>query len=193
MPHGIIPRLRNARDRIELIGSHIEDRSFPEVAHDCALQLGLERQLSQVGGILGKVLVHDPTLVESMPLAPAVVNMGQTIIRDYDALDYNAIWTMCVRDLPLLAQQIEGIIATYIESPLPAKELLTPVPLVEGKRSELIELCREYGLYKMLVFGSAVKGTFDPERSDLDFAVDLGDYEEGVSRRFMQVIVALEN
>lgn len=193
MPHGIIARLCNARDRIELIGSHIERRSFPDAAHDRALQLGLERQLSQLGRILGRVMVHDPTLVEIMPLAPAVANMGETILRDYDTLDYNAIWTMCVHDLPLLAQQIEGTIATYIESPLPAKGFVTLNPLVEGKRSDLIELCRKYGVIKLLVFGSAVKGTFDPKRSDLDFAADLGDYGEGVSRRFMRLIVALEN
>ena len=100
---------------------------------------------------------------------------------------------MTVHDLPLLKRQIQGVILTYIESPLPAKGRGVLIPMVDEKRNELIALCRQYCVSKLMVFGSAVNGTFDPERSDLDVAVDLGDAEPGVSKRFFHFIIALED
>ena len=37
---------------------------------------------------------------------------------------------------------------------------------------EIRALCVKYRVKRLAVFGSAVKGTFDPERSDVDFVVE---------------------
>lgn len=43
------------------------------------------------------------------------------------------------------------------------------------RRDAIGELCRRYGIIRLEVFGSAARGVdFDPERSDVDFLVDLG-------------------
>ena len=47
------------------------------------------------------------------------------------------------------------------------------IPLIEVKRTEVGELCRRYGVRRLEVFGSAARGSFDPETSDLDFLVEL--------------------
>jgi predicted nucleotidyltransferase len=44
--------------------------------------------------------------------------------------------------------------------------------LIESKRSILADLCRQYAVKRLEVFGSAVTETFDPARSDLDFLVE---------------------
>lgn len=44
--------------------------------------------------------------------------------------------------------------------------------LIEQHRLQVIELCRRHHVRTLEVFGSAVAGTFDPRRSDLDFLVD---------------------
>ncbi len=67
------------------------------------------------------------------------------------------------------------------------------IALIEDNREAIAALCREHGVRSLAVFGSAVKGTFDPDRSDLDFVVDLGDYDDRVGRRFMRLIVGLEH
>jgi predicted nucleotidyltransferase len=67
------------------------------------------------------------------------------------------------------------------------------IALIEDNRDAITALCRQYGVRKLAVFGSAAKGTFDPARSDLDFAVDFKDYGPGVGKRFMKLIVALED
>src|SRR5690242_4850153 len=46
------------------------------------------------------------------------------------------------------------------------------IELVERRRPELEDLCRRYHVRTLELFGSAVDGTFDPARSDLDFLVE---------------------
>ncbi len=67
------------------------------------------------------------------------------------------------------------------------------IDLIEDNRQAIEDLCRQYGVRKLAVFGSAAKGTFDPATSDLDFVVDLGEYEKGVSRRFLRFYTELQN
>ena len=67
------------------------------------------------------------------------------------------------------------------------------IAIVEDNREAIVALCERYGVRRLSVFGSAVTGTFDPATSDVDFLVDLGEYDDRVGRRFMRVIVALED
>jgi uncharacterized protein len=45
------------------------------------------------------------------------------------------------------------------------------IELIERHRAEVEALCRKYHVKTLEVFGSAADGTWDPERSDLDFLV----------------------
>ncbi len=44
--------------------------------------------------------------------------------------------------------------------------------IVESRLPALAAICRRYGVMRLEVFGSAADGTFDPERSDVDFLVE---------------------
>jgi predicted nucleotidyltransferase len=60
-------------------------------------------------------------------------------------------------------------------------------PLIIQHQEEIRELCREFGVIRLELFGSAATGAFDPERSDFDFIVEYPpDYEYGnwLSRYF---------
>lgn len=58
-----------------------------------------------------------------------------------------------------------------------------PLPtLVTDHLAEVRALCTRYGVKKLTLFGSAVKGTFDEERSDLDFAVEFLPNEDPLRR-----------
>src|SRR5262249_33773875 len=48
----------------------------------------------------------------------------------------------------------------------------TMISVIEGKRREVAELCRRYGVQRLELFGSAATAAFDPSRSDLDFIVE---------------------
>ncbi|HQY30220.1 MAG TPA: nucleotidyltransferase domain-containing protein [Thermomicrobiales bacterium] len=43
---------------------------------------------------------------------------------------------------------------------------------VRARQSELAELCREFGVVRLELFGSATSDAFNPETSDLDFIVE---------------------
>jgi uncharacterized protein len=66
------------------------------------------------------------------------------------------------------------------------------IPLITDNKEAIADLCRQYRIRKLDLFGSAATGDFDPETSDIDIIVDLGEYERGVSRRFLQFADALE-
>jgi predicted nucleotidyltransferase len=49
------------------------------------------------------------------------------------------------------------------------------ISLVESKREEVALVCRKYRVRRLGLFGSAARGVFDPEKSDLDFLADFED------------------
>ena len=52
------------------------------------------------------------------------------------------------------------------------------IELVTEKRDRIAEHCRRLNVRRLDVFGSAATGTFNPEKSDLDFLVEFGDRHE---------------
>ena len=52
-------------------------------------------------------------------------------------------------------------------------------PVIEAKKDELFALCRKFNVRTLELFGSAARGEFDPEESDLDFLVDYAPLTPG--------------
>ena len=60
-------------------------------------------------------------------------------------------------------------------------------------RDQLADLCRHHGVVRLEVFGSAVDGTFDAQRSDYDFIARFSDDPAAsMARRFLGFNEALE-
>ena len=49
--------------------------------------------------------------------------------------------------------------------------------LLEARRQEIVEACKRRGVSRLDVFGSYLRGDFDPGRSDLDLLVELKPME----------------
>ena len=47
--------------------------------------------------------------------------------------------------------------------------------MIEERKAALADLCRQFKVRRLDLFGSAAKGAFDPATSDLDFLVALDD------------------
>lgn len=65
------------------------------------------------------------------------------------------------------------------------------IDIIERNREELIALCEENDIKGLWLFGSAATGNWDPERSDLDFLFDIGDYNKTAGRRSMRLSAGL--
>jgi predicted nucleotidyltransferase len=72
-------------------------------------------------------------------------------------------------------------------------EVPAMIPLIEANRDAIADLCRQYGVQKLAVFGSAVNGTWDPDHSDIDFLIDLGIYDPDVTWRLLGFGAAMED
>ena len=52
-------------------------------------------------------------------------------------------------------------------------------PLIANRRAEIDSLCREHGVRRLVLFGSAARGgDFDAQRSDVDFLYNFLDEED---------------
>lgn len=65
---------------------------------------------------------------------------------------------------------------------------------LSGHLEAIAALCREYGVLRLDIFGSAAKGTFDPETSDLDFVMTFENRGmTGYAKRYLRFAEALEH
>lgn len=66
--------------------------------------------------------------------------------------------------------------------------------LITDNLEAIRALCREYGVVRLEIFGSAVTDAFDPERSDVDFIIEYPpDYDFGpVLTRYFELKERLE-
>ena len=64
---------------------------------------------------------------------------------------------------------------------------------IEEKREQLAELCREYHVQRLALFGSALGDGFDSQRSDIDFVVEFEPLPSGVyAKTYFGLLAALE-
>jgi hypothetical protein len=68
------------------------------------------------------------------------------------------------------------------------------IALITQKQDRIAELCQRLNVRRLEVFGSAAKGTFNPEKSDLDFLVEFDGHDRpGISKRYFDLEKSLEN
>jgi predicted nucleotidyltransferase len=66
--------------------------------------------------------------------------------------------------------------------------------LIEDHLAQIEALCVTHGVRHLDLFGSAARGDFDPQQSDLDFLIEFHDLGwEGSFKRYMGLKLALED
>jgi predicted nucleotidyltransferase len=67
------------------------------------------------------------------------------------------------------------------------------IPLIESSRDALIQLCRQYHVRQLDLFGSAATGRSDAQANDLDFLVEFEpDSPMGPFRQYMGLLEDLK-
>jgi predicted nucleotidyltransferase len=65
--------------------------------------------------------------------------------------------------------------------------------MIEHHRSEITALCRRYGVLRLDIFGSAVRGNFDSRTSDVDFFYEFDPSDQSrLADRFFEFQRKLE-
>jgi uncharacterized protein len=63
--------------------------------------------------------------------------------------------------------------------PIPIADTALQLPAIAAHRLELAQLCREFPIGRLEIFGSAVQGSFNSAQSDLDFLVEFKSLQPG--------------
>ena len=68
------------------------------------------------------------------------------------------------------------------------------VAIIQDKIKDVEALCKQYGVTKLELFGSAATGEFNEETSDLDFLIEF-DYSKpmGASNQYFGFLRAMED
>ena len=67
------------------------------------------------------------------------------------------------------------------------------IEMIQQQRGAIADACRQFGVRRLEVFGSAVHGGFNAQKSDLDFIANfLPPLHPGVADRFFGLADALE-
>ena len=67
------------------------------------------------------------------------------------------------------------------------------IPVITEKLDGIHELCRQFKVRQLILFGSAVDGSFIPEQSDIDLLVEFDSIQESLAVVFFDFKNALEN
>ena len=67
------------------------------------------------------------------------------------------------------------------------------IAVIKENRETLARLCRQFRAERLELFGSAAKGNFQPDSSDVDFLVTFADARPGTyADRYLGLLLALE-
>jgi uncharacterized protein len=76
---------------------------------------------------------------------------------------------------------------------LSSRKSIAMTEQIEQKREQIVQLCHQFHVRRLALFGSALGDDFDPERSDLDFVVEFETLPPGTyANTYFGLITALE-
>jgi uncharacterized protein with HEPN domain len=84
-----------------------ERRDFLEYKNDLKTKKAVERNLEIIGEAMNRILkVNSDFPIDN---AKNIIGTRNRIIHSYDNISDDVIWTIVVRELPLLRKQIDGL------------------------------------------------------------------------------------
>lgn len=151
--------------------------------------------MMMAGEALRAIRRLDPGLANSLPALPDMTNALRQPALQSSPHHLTQVWTAVQNDVPRLRLQAASMLEALDDvssTPRSPAQPATPDPLA-GKHEQVAALCREYGVLRLDLFGSAAKGAFDPATSDLDFVLAFEDRGlSGYARRYLRFAEALE-
>ena len=158
-------------------------KTFDDYEETTDLRLAVERNLMILGGAMSALANVDLSTAAQFAGLDEFIAIHATLIRDYRNIVDRRVWDAVETCLPAVIQTVESLMEGVGRSEYDddtAQDTLQPstsgggvIPEVNGRRDDIRLLCRQYGVRRLDLFGSAVNSLkFDPDRSDLDFLVE---------------------
>ncbi len=98
-----------AIDEIDLfIASEAKD--FSKYKKNLMLKRAVERNLEIIGEALNRILKQNPEIADQITKSKAIISLRNQVIHAYDNISDENIWAILIKHLPLLKEEINGLI-----------------------------------------------------------------------------------
>ncbi len=84
---------------------------FQNFQNDMLRQRAVERNVEIMGEAINRILKVDPMF--ELPNAKAIVNTRNRVIHGYDSVTTEFLWSLIIKHIPALKEDIEKILETY--------------------------------------------------------------------------------
>jgi len=92
----------------------VQDKSFHFFLSDPLLQSGVERKLEIIGEAANRVSSDMKEKYSSIPWN-IIIGQRHVLVHDYDEINYERIWNVCQKDLPVLIENLEVLLPKLTE------------------------------------------------------------------------------
>jgi len=98
--------LHDIVESILSIDEHLRfERNFSNFMQSKTMRRAVERELEIIGEAVSRLLKIAPEI--SISYARIIVDLRNKVIHAYDSVDYNIIWKVICKDIPVLKEQVE--------------------------------------------------------------------------------------
>ena len=105
-------RLLDALQACHAIQDFVAERTAMEYEGNLMLRSAVERQFEIIGEALNQAEIEQPDLTMLIPDLRRIVGLRNRIIHGYDSVDDQLLWQVVHTHIPLLAQQLEQLLAS---------------------------------------------------------------------------------
>lgn len=103
-------RLHHMLDYSKEAFSMVQGKSRKDIDSDRTLNLSLLRLLEMVGEAANKISKPKRSKYTRIPWS-SIINLRNRLIHAYDSVDFDIIWEILIKDLPILIAELEKIIS----------------------------------------------------------------------------------
>ncbi|MSQ97382.1 MAG: DUF86 domain-containing protein [Gemmataceae bacterium] len=103
--------LEDVRRACELLHRFTHGKSFTDYEADELLRAGVEREFTIIGEALMQASKKDPTLDRHFTALPRIIGFRNLLVHGYATIDNLTVWGVVEKNLPLLKQQVEALLA----------------------------------------------------------------------------------
>jgi uncharacterized protein with HEPN domain len=111
MPPEVVKYLRDARISCGFVQSFTQNKTFDEYLADRQLQAAVEREFTIAGEPIVQAYKLDSSLDQSMDALRQIIGFRNILVHGYAVVSHKTVWGIIENDLPLLIQQLEGLLA----------------------------------------------------------------------------------
>lgn len=112
MDERILKWLFDIKIAIDEINTYFEKeaKDFSKYQINTMLKRAIERDLEIIGEAINRIITKDPSFIEKISNAKAIIGLRNQVIHAYDSISDEIIWSILINHLPKLKNDIERLV-----------------------------------------------------------------------------------